>query len=104
MTENPMQYENSVIYQAPGINDDDSKLYKDYDKTGRAQNLMLHKAIFSGVNNLKTIQYRQDSPINLMQERFPDKYNSNKRGDLSYVKDEKGHSRERNSSQQQASF
>ena len=76
-----MQYENSVIYQAPGINDADSKLYKEYDKTGRAQNLMLHKAHFSGVNNLKTTQYRQDSPINSMLERFPDKFNSNKRPD-----------------------
>lgn len=36
MTENPMQYENSVIYQAPGISDADSKIYKDYDKTGRS--------------------------------------------------------------------
>jgi len=91
-----MQYENSVIYQANGINDADSKLYKDFDKTGRSQNSMLHKANYIGVTNLKTTQYRQDSPITSMQNRFPDKYNSNKRQmlDVSYSRDEKGTSRE----------
>ena len=58
MTENPMQYENSVIYQAAGINDRDSKLYKEYDRTGRSQNTLMHKANFSGINNLKTNAYR----------------------------------------------
>ena len=64
---------------------------------------MLHKANFSGVNNLKTTQYRQDSPINSMLQRFPDKFTSNKRQDSGYAKDEKGHSRERISFQQPSS-
>jgi hypothetical protein len=76
MTENPMQYENSVIYQAAGINDADSKIYKEYDKTGRLQNILTHKANQSGVNNLKTKFYRQDSPLQAVVDRFPDKYNS----------------------------
>jgi hypothetical protein len=63
MTENPMQYENSVIYQAAGINDADSKIYKEYDKTGRSQNILNHKANQIGANNLKTKAYRQDSPM-----------------------------------------
>ena len=81
-----------MIYQAPGINDAESKLYKDYDKIGRNQNAMLIKANMIGVNNLKTTQYRHDSPINSMAERFPDKfvnYNSNKRVDTTSTRDDK---------------
>jgi hypothetical protein len=31
MTENPLQYENSVMHNVPGINDAESKLYRDFD-------------------------------------------------------------------------
>ena len=96
MTENPMQYENSVIYQAAGINDADSKIYKEYDKTGRSQNILTHKANQSGANNLKTKSYRQDSPMQAVVDRFPDKYNSiHQKNTKSFQKDEKGRSKEK---------
>jgi hypothetical protein len=34
MTQNPRLYEN-VVHQAPGIDDRESQLYKDFDKCGR---------------------------------------------------------------------
>jgi hypothetical protein len=45
---------------------------------------MNHRASLIGISNLETKQYRHDSPLNSMVERFPEKfvnYNSNKRQD-----------------------
>ena len=38
MTENPMQYENSVVHRNAGFTDAESKQYKDFDQNGRNQN------------------------------------------------------------------
>lgn len=60
-----------------------SKLYRDFDKNGRALSVMSQKAKQAGATNLKTTQYRHDSPIS--RDQFKHK---------SHARDEKGHSKD----------
>jgi hypothetical protein len=35
MTENPLHFENSILHKAPGIDDTEGKVYREYDRSGR---------------------------------------------------------------------
>jgi hypothetical protein len=50
---------------------------------------MLQKASLSGITNLKSQQYRNDSPISDVKKRFPDKFVGKRQ-----ERDEKGHSKD----------
>ena len=52
MTENPMNFEHSMIHRAPGIDDADSKIYREYDQSGRNQNAFQQRATLAGIKNL----------------------------------------------------
>lgn len=62
MTQHPSKFE-KMSYQAPGIDDLVSELYKDFDKCGRTQNTFMQRAAMAGVKNLQTNSYRKDSPL-----------------------------------------
>ena len=64
----------SNTHQAPGIDDTQSELYKDYDRCGRIQNAFMQRAAFAGIKNLNTAAFRNDSPLQMVQSRFPEKY------------------------------
>ena len=50
-------------HQAPGIDDTQSELYRDYDRCGRIQNAFMQRAAFAGIKNLNTAAFRNDSPL-----------------------------------------
>lgn len=84
MTKNPVLIEN-INHQAPGINDHQSELYKEYDKCGRTNSAFMQRAAFVGIKNLHTASFKNESPLTVLQSRFPEKY-SNKN---SFVKGQK---------------
>jgi hypothetical protein len=62
------------LHQVPGIDDTQSELYRDFDRCGRIQNAFLQRAAFAGIKNLHTASFRNDSPLQVVQSRFPEKY------------------------------
>ena len=52
-----------MVHRAPGINDAESKLYKDFDKNGRTSAVESNKAALTGVKNLQTVAYKYESPF-----------------------------------------
>ena len=54
-----------MLYTAKGIDDGQSKIYRDFDRSGRDQNSMNHKAGQAGVQNLKTNSYKMAQPYQL---------------------------------------
>ena len=63
-----------MVHRAPGINDAESKLYKDFDKNGRTSAVESNKAALTGVKNLQTVPYKYESPFVGVRDRFPEKY------------------------------
>lgn len=59
---------------APGIDDTQSEMYRDYDRCGRIQNAFMQRAAFAGIKNLNSASFRNDSPLQVVQSRFPEKY------------------------------
>lgn len=59
---------------AQGIDDSQSQFYREYDKCGRIQNAFMQRAALAGIKNLNTQCFRKDSPVKVMQSRFPEKY------------------------------
>lgn len=49
-------------------------MYKKYDYSGRAHASLTNKAQWAAVKVLATNSFRKDSPIRVLQQRFPDKY------------------------------
>lgn len=74
MTDNPNQFEISMVHRTKGIDDSQSGIYKHYDKSGRTSAMMSNRASFSAVNKLSSQALRKDSPVRLFQQRFPEKY------------------------------
>ena len=74
MTRNPLHAQHSMRYMAPGIDDLENKIYKDYDSKGRLNQSFQNKANYAGIKNLETKSFRNESPVKLAQERFPEKY------------------------------
>jgi hypothetical protein len=64
----------SSTHQVPGIDDTQSEMYRDYDRCGRIQNAFMQRAAFAGIKNLHTASFRNDSPLQMVQSRFPEKY------------------------------
>jgi hypothetical protein len=50
-------------HMAPGIDDTQSELYRDYDRCGRIQNAFMQRAAFAGIKNLNSASFRNDSPL-----------------------------------------
>lgn len=73
MTRNPISLDN-FANQADGIDDNQSALYKEYDKCGRTQNAFMQRAAFAGIKHLHTNSYKSSSPLQMIQSRFPEKY------------------------------
>ena len=71
-----MNFEHSMIHRAPGIDDADSAIYREYDQSGRNQNAFQQRATLAGIKNLQTTAYRQDSPVRAVRGRFPEKFNA----------------------------
>ena len=75
MTRNPLHFEQNVLkHTAPGIDDKESHLYKDFDYKGRIEQTFQQRAAIAGVKALETNQFRKDSPIRMTLGRFPEKY------------------------------
>lgn len=52
-----------MLHKAPGIDDAQSRQYRDYDKSGRHQVALSNKAALSGQKGLTTHSVRADSPV-----------------------------------------
>ena len=75
MTQNPLHYEQKVMQHiAPGIDDRESHIYKEYDSKGRLNQSFYQRAALAGVKNLETRSFRKDSPVKQTMDRFPEKY------------------------------
>lgn len=75
MTQNPLHYEQKVLQHiAPGIDDRESRIYKEYDSKGRLNQSFYQRAALAGVKNLETRSFRKDSPVKQTMDRFPEKY------------------------------
>ena len=74
LTENPMQYENSMVHKNAGFTDAESKQYREFDQSGRNQQTFSQRAAMAGIKNLQSTTYKQDGPIKAVIDRFPEKF------------------------------
>jgi len=56
---------NVGLHSAPGINDTESRMYKQYDVCGRTQTAFLNRAQDAGMKNLASASFRVDSPMRM---------------------------------------
>ena len=61
-------------HKSVGIDDAQSHLYKEYDRSGRNSNSFMQRAALTGIKNLDSQSYKKDTPIMSFAGRFPEKY------------------------------
>jgi hypothetical protein len=75
MTKSPVPIEH-IRHQAPGIDDHHSDLYREFDKCGRTNSAFMQRAALAGIKNLNTASFKNESPLTILQSRFPEKYSN----------------------------